>query len=52
MVPRESLVDAPSAPDADLNRERFHAHNLRTVRRAEQQAAVLAARKQAAQQCT
>jgi len=48
MVPRESLVDAPAAPTASLNRERFHAHNFRVARRADEQAAVLAARKQAA----
>jgi len=49
MVQRESLADAPMAPTPDLNRERFHAHNLRAARRAEEQAAVLAARKRAAQ---
>jgi Na+-translocating ferredoxin:NAD+ oxidoreductase subunit B len=48
MVPRENLADAPPAPTATLNRERFHAHNFRVARRAEEQAAVLAARKQAA----
>jgi len=48
MVPRESLVVAPAAPTASLNRERFHAHNFRVARRVEDQAAVLAARKQAA----
>jgi len=48
MVPREGLVDATPAPTATLNRERFHAHNFRVARRAEEQAAVLAARKQAA----
>lgn len=48
MVPRESLADAPAEPTADLNRKRFHDHNLRAARRAEDQAAVLAARKQAA----
>jgi len=52
MIPRESLLDAPTAPNADLNRERFHAHNSRSARRAEEQAAVLAARKQAARQPT
>jgi electron transport complex protein RnfB len=48
MVSRESLAGAPVAPPAELNRERFHAHNSRAARRAEEQAAVLAARKQAA----
>lgn len=50
MVRRESLVEAPAAPTADLNRERFHVHNFRAARRAADQAAVLAARKQAARQ--
>jgi len=49
MVPRESLVDASTAPTADLNRERYHAHNMRALRRTEEQAAVLAARKRAVQ---
>lgn len=49
MVPRESLTDAPPEPTATMNRERFHAHNSRAARRADEQAAVLAARKQAAQ---
>jgi electron transport complex protein RnfB len=48
MVPRESLVAAPPAPTPTLNRERFQAHNLRAARRADEQAAVLAARKRAA----
>jgi len=52
MVQRETLVDAPVAPTADRNRERFYAHNLRATRRAQEQAAVLAARKQAARQPT
>ncbi len=50
MVPREVLVDAPPAPGPQLNRKRFHAHNARLARQAAQQAAVLAARKQAARQ--
>jgi electron transport complex protein RnfB len=50
MVRRESLIDAPAAPTADLNRERFQVHNFRAARRAADQAAVLAARKQAARQ--
>jgi Na+-translocating ferredoxin:NAD+ oxidoreductase subunit B len=52
MVRRESIVDAPAPPTADLNRERFNAHNFRAARRAEEQAAVLAARKQAARHPT
>jgi Na+-translocating ferredoxin:NAD+ oxidoreductase subunit B len=48
MLPRESLVEWPPAPTAALNRERFHAHTFRAARRAAEQAAVLAARKQAA----
>jgi electron transport complex protein RnfB len=48
MVPRTTLTDAPPAPDAHLNRERFYAHNARIARRADEQAAVLVARKQAA----
>jgi len=45
MVPRQS-----PAPEANANRERFHAHNRRAERRAEEQAAILAARKQTARQ--
>jgi len=48
MVPRERLEDAPPAPTATLNRERFAARNGRIARRAEEQSALLAARKQAA----
>ncbi len=48
MVPREPLTEVPPAPEAHLNRERFHARNRRLERRAEEQAALLAARKQAA----
>jgi H+/Na+-translocating ferredoxin:NAD+ oxidoreductase subunit B len=47
MVPRERL-DAPPAPPPSLNRERFDARNRRIARRAEEQAALLMARKQAA----
>jgi Na+-translocating ferredoxin:NAD+ oxidoreductase subunit B len=48
MVPRAGLVDAPPAPEPRLNRERFYAHNARLARQTDEQAAVLAARKQAA----
>jgi H+/Na+-translocating ferredoxin:NAD+ oxidoreductase subunit B len=50
MVPRAGLVAASPAPEPNLNRERFYAHNARLSRQANQQAAVLAARKQAAGQ--
>jgi electron transport complex protein RnfB len=52
MVPRERLVDAPRAPEAHLNRERFYARNRRLARRADEHAAVLAARKHAAAQAS
>ncbi len=48
MAPRERLTDAPPAPTASLNRERFEARNRRISRRSEEHAALLAARKQAA----
>jgi electron transport complex protein RnfB len=48
MVPRADLDDAPPAPEPNYNRERFYAHNARLARQADEQAAVLAARKQAA----
>jgi electron transport complex protein RnfB len=48
MVPRATLTDAPPAPDVQGNRERYYAHNIRIARRADEQAAVLAARKQRA----
>jgi electron transport complex protein RnfB len=48
MVPRATLADAPPEPLPQLNRERFYAHNARLARLADEQAAVLAARKQAA----
>jgi electron transport complex protein RnfB len=47
MIQRERLVQAPPAPTPALNRERFDAHNRRIARRAEEQAALLAATKQA-----
>lgn len=52
MVPRADLVDAPPAPEPRRNRERFYAHNTRLARQADEQATVLAARKQAARQPT
>ncbi len=48
MVSRERLTDAPPAPEAHLNRERFYARNRRLARRAEESSALLAARKHAA----
>lgn len=48
MVSRETLIDAQPAPEPAANRQRFHAHNRRLDRRAEEQAAVLATRKEAA----
>ncbi len=50
MVPRADLVHAPPAPEPRYNRERYYAHNARLTRQADEQAAVLAARKQAARQ--
>ena len=52
MVPRTALMDASPEPSPQLNRERFHAHNARLARLAHEQAAVLAARKQAARPVT
>ena len=52
MVPRTALEEAPPAPGPQLNRERFHAHNTRLARRADEQATVLAARKQVARPVT
>jgi electron transport complex protein RnfB len=48
MVPRASLADPPPAPPAHDNRERFSAHNARITGHAQQRAALLTARKQAA----
>jgi len=48
MVSRDTLAGAQLGPDPAANRKRFHAHNLRMRRRADEQAAILAARKQAA----
>jgi Na+-translocating ferredoxin:NAD+ oxidoreductase subunit B len=47
MVPRPSPQPAPQ-----INRKRFHAHNARLERLAQQQAAMLAARKQTARTAT
>jgi H+/Na+-translocating ferredoxin:NAD+ oxidoreductase subunit B len=52
LVDRENLVDTPPAPEAHLNRERFYAHAARLARHANEQAALLAARKQAAKHPT
>jgi len=48
MVPRRSVADAPENPGARENRERFAAHNARVAHRAQQQATLLASRKQSA----
>ncbi|HET9107911.1 MAG TPA: RnfABCDGE type electron transport complex subunit B [Steroidobacteraceae bacterium] len=48
MVPRSSLPEALSAPDARSNRQRFHAHNERISRRTRERDALLASRKQMA----
>jgi Na+-translocating ferredoxin:NAD+ oxidoreductase subunit B len=52
MVARESITDTPPAPEPHLNRERFYAHTARLTRHANEQAALLAARKQAARHPT
>ena len=48
MVPRSALADAPPAPDAAANRQRFRAHNERIARRGRERDALLASRKQLA----
>ena len=48
LVPRGALAGVSPEPEPRLNRERFHAHNARIERRAQQHATVLANRKQAA----
>jgi len=50
MVPRRELVDAPPAPQPNLNRERYATHNSRHTRQMAERAAILNARKQAARQ--
>ena len=48
MVPRSALADAPAAPAAAANRQRFCAHNERITRRGRERDALLASRKQMA----
>ena len=48
MLPRASLVVRYDAPGAAANRQRFDAHNVRIASRAQANANLLAARKQAA----
>jgi Na+-translocating ferredoxin:NAD+ oxidoreductase subunit B len=48
MVARSVLADAPAAPDAPTNRQRFFAHNERISRRGRERDALLASRKQTA----
>jgi electron transport complex protein RnfB len=50
MLPREALEKASREPAAADNRQRFEAHNSRIARRAQAQANLLSARKQAALQ--
>jgi electron transport complex protein RnfB len=45
MVPRSALPQAPAAPAADDNRQRFGAHNARSAARERKQALLVAARK-------
>jgi len=46
MIPRSAVPEAPVAPGPDENRARYIAHRLRLARRAEEQAALVASRKQ------
>jgi H+/Na+-translocating ferredoxin:NAD+ oxidoreductase subunit B len=48
MMPRSALAHAGDAPEPAHNRERFAAHSTRLVRRAAEQAALIAAKKHAA----
>jgi electron transport complex protein RnfB len=48
IVPRSALPYAAIGPEPRANRDRYAAHNLRLARRADRNAALLAARKQAA----
>lgn len=48
MVPRSDFPDAPAAPDAPTNRQRFFAHNERIAHRTRERHALLASRKQMA----
>jgi electron transport complex protein RnfB len=50
MLPRTALENEFAVPTAQLNRDRFDAHNFRIARRAQEQAELLSARKQAAVQ--
>jgi len=49
MLPRAAVPGAPPPPEARHNRERFNAHRARAQRREQEQAALLAARKQASE---
>jgi len=46
MLPRAALRKESAAPDAGLNRSRFHAHNARIARRTQAQSELLSSRKQ------
>ena len=48
LVPRSAVTDAPAAPAALTNRQRFFAHNERINRRRRERDALLASRKQMA----
>jgi Na+-translocating ferredoxin:NAD+ oxidoreductase subunit B len=48
MVPRSAVADAPAAPDAPTNRQRFFAHNERISRRGRERDSLLASRKRMA----
>jgi electron transport complex protein RnfB len=48
MVPRSDIADAPAAPAAAANRQRFRAHNERITRRGRERDALLVSRKQMA----
>lgn len=48
MIPRESMADAPPAPNARENRARVQAHHARRAARAQERAALLNLKKQAA----
>lgn len=48
MTPRSAVADAPEAPEAHANRERFSAHNDRIAARAREKAVLVAARKRSA----
>ncbi len=48
LVPRPAAPETPPAPSPEANRRRFQAHNARVAQRADDRAALLAARKRLA----